>query len=174
MRPQPMTKLRCIKCAKRFLPNKKDTKLLNDGIRKRMNCVMVECSACGGLNFINPVALALDGSKKTGGTVREAKPLRCPVSGCSGWVNTVRPVGANKPFRGCGECGSVWRSESALFGAIQKIIRKYPYRKRSYREIAGAFSPTSLKQEIQGYEDLVEQEPKGRGRRQPSRLKLVE
>lgn len=155
----------CPKCGQNFSPSKKDQKLLKESKQKQMTFVMVECSACGRLVSVNPSSSSAETNTKKSKTRNlQSKPLRCPAPGCGGWVTLVCPSEGDKPFWGCGECGSMWYTESKLFEDIENIIKKYPYRKCSYIKEAGKYIPAALREENEHYDDLVEKEPKDKAR----------
>lgn len=79
--------------------------------------------------------------------------LRCPVPGCAGFVGLVPKKGKAPAFWGCGECGSIWRDVKNLYREITAIVRRFPYRKQSYKKSGAAWvpgrDPTSLTAKIE-------------------------
>jgi hypothetical protein len=90
-------------------------------------------------------------------------PLRCPVSGCTGWVSVVA-MKRKAAFLGCGECGSFWRKEESFFRDVTAAVESFPYRSKSYRRQGARWLPAALKNEAKCYEEKVEQEPKAHGK----------
>jgi hypothetical protein len=79
---------------------------------------------------------------------------RCPVSACSGWVDFIE--GDDRPFWGCGECGSLWYQKVNLLKEIEAITRLFPYRNECYSQVGGEWLPAAHSDD---YERRVEEEP---------------
>ena len=144
-------KLLCENCNKSFAPSKDQVALIEKMVAKDAALVALECANCGVSMFLElkPV---------------EQGPLyRCPCSGCTGWVCFVeghKKAKMKEPsFWGCGECGSFWIKLENLRKEIEAIVKKYPYRKKSYRKLKGAWQPADPAKEPDDYDERVEAEP---------------
>ena len=89
-------------------------------------------------------------------------PYRCPLSGCTGLISHVK-LKREKPFFGCGECGSTWHKKENLFSDISEIVEKYPYRLRSYKKDGTGWLAGDPDKEVKNYEEKVEKEPMDEG-----------
>jgi hypothetical protein len=119
-----------------------------------MHFIMLECPNCGLSSGYDPIA---------GGEPEEEEPgLCCPVSGCTGTVSYVEDL-EERPFWGCGECGSIWYEEKNLQAEISAIVEKYPYRRKCYVKRGGKWAPADLSKIPDDYNERVEREPDGVG-----------
>ena len=116
-----------------------------------LTSIKFECKNCRRWVDFNPVTGKPNKSRAS------VKAHRCPVAGCAGWVSRVKEEG-EKPFWGCGECGSVWFRVSNLLKEVDQIIRRYPYRKHCYVKTDGKWQPGDSDNEPRGYEAKIGRE----------------
>jgi hypothetical protein len=154
-------KIKCDSCQKHFVATPAQVRQIEQAQKKRKRILLLKCAVCGcGFIFQHkpPVQSA------------EQKPallLRCPVAGCAGFVTEVQEK--KKTLLSCGECGSIWHSQSKLFAAISDIVHRFPYRRKCYRKQKAVWLPTSAAREPQDYEELVEREGESRNAGQARR-----
>jgi hypothetical protein len=141
-------------CERHFQPDAKQTALIAKSRAKGMAFVVLDCPHCRCGAFVmlkEPASESVEAN------------YRCPVAGCSGWVCFVegdkKAKKKEKPFWGCGECGSFWIKLENLRKEIEAIVKKYPYRKKSYRKLKGEWHPADPGKEREDYDELVEAEP---------------
>jgi hypothetical protein len=146
----------CQKCGGTFQPlEAPHADLVHRAAKARYKELGIECPLCADYTKIDPVAVAAGKD----GTVVSEPMYRCPVSGCTGWVNYVRAGRHKRPFWGCGECGSIWHRKAKLLSEIDKIIKKFPYRRKCYRKSKGAWHPADPDRIPDDYDERVEAEP---------------
>src|SRR5262245_16485614 len=116
----------CDMCRATFTLSAAQTRLVNAAQQKGQAFVMVECGECG-----LPTRYVPEGAGSAA-AVEQPHPIRCPVSHCSGMVSFMSEGTGKKPFWGCGECGSVWFKEASLVAEIEDIVKRFPYRRKSY------------------------------------------
>ena len=153
-KPSSTGKIICSMCERGFKPNSKQARLIEESRAKGMAFVVIDCPhcTCGAFVMLKEPAS------------QSAEPnYRCPVSGCAGWVCFLegdrKAKKKEKPFWGCGECGSFWIKLGNLRKEIDAIVKKYPYRKKSYRKLKGEWLPADPAREPADYDERVEQEP---------------
>ena len=151
--------LRCANCGESFTPTDDGWRFIQEMAGKNSPLVMVKCTKCFEPMMCEPAA-ALRGETVTpdDGGGGEEEPLRCPVPQCIGWVSEVEED-RGKTFWGCGECGTVWRKKAKLDKAISKIVKRFPYREKSYVLTDDGWEPAPEDDEHPDYEELVEEEP---------------
>jgi len=105
--------------------------------------------------------------------------LRCPALFCDGDV-VQNKAGEIKhlhkiddPCWSCGECGEVWTSRDALDEQIERMMKKYPHRKKVYQKGKdGHWKAVYPEKNSELYEDLVsEKETPDYDRRQAAKKK---
>ncbi|MEZ0229277.1 MAG: hypothetical protein ACAI25_11680 [Planctomycetota bacterium] len=139
--------LRCEMCDGRFEPTRRQSAFVKKA-KSNGDRPLVRCPDHGGGMRLEPA------------TSSDEDMLRCPVSQCDGWVVHVSDrVFHGRPFRGCGECGSAWFDDEALFVAITKITEVFEYRRRCYRKTASGWEPAKNQPRDSHYDDLVHREP---------------
>ena len=141
-------KVECTNCERGFDATPSQSKLIERLTAAGAPLAMLECPHCG-LFF----GIALRPSRE------EETPYRCPMSGCAGWVSYVT-LKRRRPFYGCGECGCLWKTEADVFAAISAVVKRYPYRRKSYVRKDGRWLPGDPKKEARSYEERTEREPK--------------
>jgi len=151
----------CENCGKKFLPNKKQLKFLEQSQGKGMRFAMIDCLHCGQMFSVDPVAWKMSLPTTAEADMGETT-LRCPVSGCTGWVSFIEDESepSSRPFWGCGESGSIWYERKSLNKEISAIIKKFAYRKHCYVKVGKDWEPNGLGKEPKNYEEFVEKEPK--------------
>lgn len=138
----------CDHCKKTSAASESQIRFILDSQKKGMKFIMLECPLCYQDFSLNPQTMdAPDAIRKTA-----EDGLRCPCSSCYGLISYVS---GKKEFWGCGECGTVWSSQSDLFEAIADIIKKYPYRADVYTKKGNHYIPVALKNEPKNYEENV-------------------
>ena len=151
-----MMSIVCSNCGNLINPSKKEQTFIQECAQKGMRLAIINCPNCP-LGKIDPVVV-MDPNSATK-TEPELPSYRCPVARCHGFVSYIDTDG--KPYWGCGECGCFWRDKKNLFKEVTAIIKKYTYRKHSYKREKGKWLPNPLSNEPTGYEGLVEEEPSG-------------
>lgn len=129
-----MEKATCDNCRSEFKLNKQQQDFYNRAIDQGMPMIMLECANCG---FGFPLQLTKQPETQI------SENYRCPVRRCSGWVSLVDTE--EKPFWGCGECGSMWYDKANLFKEITEIVKLYPYRKKSYKKSKSTWIPNQAR-----------------------------
>jgi hypothetical protein len=146
----------CEKCGATFKPlDTPEADLVRRAAKARIDELNVDCPRCKKWTAINPVAVVAGKD----GTVVSTPTYRCPVSACAGWVSYVASNKKKGPFWGCGECGSIWFTKANLLKEIDKIIKKFAYRKKCYRKSKGEWVPAAPDKMPDDYEERVENEP---------------
>lgn len=144
-------KIKCQHCSELFTASHDQTVLIENSQAKSMKFIMLECPVCYHGFSMNPSTLDL--SVQPERVVEDG--LRCPNEACYGIVSFIAE---KKLFWGCGECGEIWNDKSDLWKAIEKSIKKYPYRSKVYIKEGGNFIAVPLYDEPQNYEEMVEKE----------------
>ena len=150
-----MSSAKCEDCGERFYPLKtKQADLVRRCANTQWEKIAIECPKCHEYTFVNATAIVAGND----GTVSSQPTYRCPVSCCVGWVDYV-DNDKEAPFWGCGECGSIWYKQVELFKEIDKIVKKFSYRKKCYRKSKGTWLPADPNKIPEDYEERVEDEP---------------
>jgi hypothetical protein len=143
----------CDKCQGKSALSTDQIEHVEKSREKGMKFIMVRCSLCERSVAINPMTMEFENApiKKTG------DGLRCPCKTCYGHISYVED---GTCFWGCGECGKTWNTIEALFGDIDKSIKKYPYRGKVYKKHKNKcyFTPVAAEKEPRNYEELVHKE----------------
>lgn len=142
----------CPKCKKAFAPPPGRNAAVEKALSKEGAPAWLECPHC-----YHDFAVVHAGSEE-----EEDTPLRCPVVGCDGWVSYVT-MKARAPFFGCGECGSFWRKEASLFRDITAVVKRFPYRRKSYEKSGETWLPGDPDKETKDYEEKIAKEPAEHG-----------
>ena len=147
-------KIECQKCSARFEPLSTP---FADMIRRFAKAgyvdLGVECPKCGKYTNFNPTAYMAGKSATVA-----AAPYRCPVSCCAGFVSQIEDDDEGQ-YWGCGECGSIWYEQQKMLDEITEIVKRFKYRRKSYRKSRGKWFPGDIEKEVGGYEDRVYEEP---------------
>ena len=146
----------CEECGKEFRPlETKHAEMVRrcaaDGDKK----LAIECPHCKDYSTLNPVAVVAG----KGGAAVFTPTYRCPVSRCSGWVDYVDNEDDERPFWGCGECGSIWRKKAKLLKEIESIVKTFSYRRKCYRKSKGEWLPADPDKIPDEYDERGEDEP---------------
>lgn len=143
----------CPKCKLRFaLPFAKSLEMAE--LIEGTMTVDVECPECDFIIACIPrEVLAQQATDRS-----EEEAYRCPVSRCAGYVVYVDGEDED-PFWGCGECGSIWYNQQTLFRDIARIVQRFHYRRRCYRNVKGEWRPGDPTKEPRDYDRKVESEP---------------
>ncbi|SHE69069.1 hypothetical protein [Chryseobacterium sp. OV279] len=141
----------CDHCKQTFTASGEQASFILDSQKKGMRFIMLECPSCYSGFSLNPQTMDPPLPQK----IVDEDHLRCPVSSCYGLISYVED---EKPFWGCGECGTVWFTQPDLFEAIEKSIEKYPYRAKVYTKKGNTFFPAPLENEPDNYEETVAKE----------------
>ena len=150
-------KVRCQECGQLFVAHEDEGESLEIFGKAGDTELFIECTVCNTYTACNPSAIIAGVDDPVVKHSSAEVPLRCPIARCDGWVSYVEESSTSS-FWGCGECGNVWRTRSALERAISKIIKRYPYRSGSYIRGDGGWEAASSKEEVPNYSELVEQE----------------
>ncbi|SPO62457.1 protein of unknown function [Pseudomonas inefficax] len=128
-------KLECSKCKSEFQSQPEQSEFIAQSRKKGMTAIMIECPLCKKHFLLNPF------TKDAAKTHPEKNAsFRCPKIGCTGIVSFI----SDKPeFWGCGECGSVWPTETSLFSDINKIIKSFPHRAKAYIKNGDGYTSTT-------------------------------
>src|SRR5690349_11914049 len=115
--------IHCEKCGQDFTPSEEEIHFIARAALKGMTAIVIHCTNCPGAVTYNPSERRVadpprkpDGKRR--GKLRDLQ-LRCPTSGCSGWV-FLADEAALSPFYLCGECGQSWDSDNELDAAIEQ------------------------------------------------------
>ncbi|MCT2562824.1 hypothetical protein [Chryseobacterium herbae] len=141
----------CDHCKQTFTASGEQASFILDSQKKGMRFIMLECSSCYNGFPLNPQTMDPPDPQKA----TDEDHLRCPISSCYGLISYVED---EKPFWGCGECGTVWFTQTDLFEAIGNSIEKHPYRAKVYTKKGNTFLPVPLANEPENYEETVAQE----------------
>lgn len=144
-------KIKCPNCNTEFSFSNEQEIFIQESKKKGLTFAMLRCSICDKSFPINPTAVNIE--------IETEESLRCPISGCSGFVSYIDD--SDDQFYGCGECGAIWYNKSNLFTEIANIINTFPYRGKVYI-LKGdmEFTPIAIENSPKEYEQLVEKEPK--------------
>jgi hypothetical protein len=146
----------CEECGGTFKPlEASQADLVRRCAKAKYKKLGIECPLCEEYTQINPVAVVAGKD----GTVRSTPTYRCPVSACAGWVDFIDTDEDDGPYWGCGECGSIWYKQANLLKEIDKITKKFAYRKKCYRKVKGKWAPADPDKIPDTYEERVEREP---------------
>ena len=149
-RRAPTMKVKCDNCRREFMPSDEQSQLIERSKAKDMQFIFIECPRCG----IGSAVILKKGQEL---------PNVTPTVVQSPDVQAGFPISQEekrqKPFWGCGECGSIWRKLENLEREIEAIVAKFSYRRKSYRKKAGKWLPGELDKETRDYDERVENEP---------------
>jgi hypothetical protein len=138
----------CDLCKRHFVLSETDAARVERAKANGMHALIVKCTHCETSTVVQWA------EKPNGGLL---PPLRCPVSGCDGHVVEVTNDGP--AYWGCGHCSSQWRDFANLQKEITAIVKRFPYRKKSYRKEGSQWVAAGHDKEISDYEERVEKEP---------------
>lgn len=141
---------RCQVCKESFELDTQQYKVVAPLVAKGQRFIMIECPLCGSSTQYVKAEQSPEAPHRT-------QNFRCPVTQCAGWVDFIDEN--NRPFWGCGECGSVWYEDKNLQKEITDIVALHRYRAHSYKELNGQWVPGDLDLEPADYEELVAKEP---------------
>ncbi|MBN6148804.1 hypothetical protein JR065_00495 [Xanthomonas sp. AmX2] len=144
-----MTKAQCQVCKDNFELDVRQQAFVVPLAARGQRFIMVECPRCG--SSTQYVAVGDSAAPHA-----RAANYRCPVAGCAGWVDLIGTH--SPPFRGCGECGSVWQEEKDFQNAIADIVGRHPHRAGSYEKINDEWLPAGSGSEPANYEERVDRE----------------
>ena len=83
--------------------------------------------------------------------------VRCTEVACVGWVCAVEDPNGFR-FFGCGECGTVWRSEQVLAKAIEAAIARNPFRSKAYTPTGNSWRDNPSGSTAADYEKQIAKE----------------
>jgi hypothetical protein len=147
--PQP-GRVHCHECKRPFALSPKQATFLTESVARGMSFICLECPLCG---------LGISLRLKKVPPPKEKRQFRCPLLGCDGWVDWIDHL-ANRPFWGCGHCGTRWPDEAKLFAAITKVVERQPYRATVYRDMRGGrWGPVPPSKQPDWYEAQAETDP---------------
>jgi len=141
----------CDHCHQTFTASGEQTSFILGSQKKGMQFIMLECPSCYSGFSLNPQTMDQPLPQKA----KDEDHLRCPENSCYGLISYVED---EKPFWGCGECGTVWFTQQDLFEAIEHSIEKYPYRAEVYTKKGNIFFAVPLENEPNNYEETVAKE----------------
>jgi len=141
-------KLICTHCKQEFQVSPGKQKIYDEAKASGDLFVMLACEVCDrGFSIpLRPLDPPPEGEEN----------FRCPESRCTGIVSFIKDE--DDDFWGCGECGSVWRSDEDFQDAIQVIIKAFPFRKKVYKIKDHKFHPVPSDKEPEDYDEVVEEE----------------
>lgn len=137
----------CDFCKREYTLSDTDVTRVENGKAKGLHAIFVKCTQC-------TMTTVVQWAEKP---VKETPPLRCPVSACDGHV--VHVTNDGPAYWGCGHCGSQWYDVAKLQQEITAIVKRFPYRKKSYRKAKGQWIAAGEEAEVEDYEDRVAEEP---------------
>ena len=137
----------CDLCKREFALSDVDLARVEKGKAEGLHAKIVKCTHCG-------TSTVVQWAEKPSEPI---PPLRCPVSGCDGYV--VHVTNDGPAYWGCGHCGSQWRDVANLQNEITAIVTRFPYRKKSYRKKAGQWIAAGQEKEVSDYDERVANEP---------------
>ncbi|MDH6254438.1 transcription elongation factor Elf1 [Chryseobacterium sp. H1D6B] len=143
-------KITCHHCKEEFTASNEQSAFITASKVKNMKFIIIECPICYESFHLDPTAV--DRPVTAVSELADEDGLRCPNAGCFGIISFIEE---EKPFWGCGECGTVWNKKSELFQDVKISIEKYPYRAEVYKKKRKGFIPAALEDEPEDYEDLV-------------------
>lgn len=85
---------------------------------------------------------------------KDSRLFCCPTSGCTGFVEKDEEANVY----GCSECGDEWKMVDKVYELIEKIIKKYPYRKKVYLKKGKIWKSIALGKIPKDYYDKVQEE----------------
>lgn len=136
----------CDHCKRVFELDAEQTARVDNAKSKGRHAIIVKCPHCKLSTFVQWAEAA-----------PKQPMLRCPISACSGQVVQVKESG--QEYWGCGECGSKWKQFDSLQQEITAIVKKFPYRKKSYRKSNNVWVAAGPESEVEDYEERVASEP---------------
>jgi hypothetical protein len=142
-------RIKCESCGKHFEPSDKDRKDIERAKKKGKTFLFITCGVCHLGTIYNPSGTEV----KHKSAIRL---LRCPVRGCTGFVVELNEN--RVAVWSCGECGSAWKRIESVYREIDKIVKKFPYRRKCYRKRKDAWMPAPARNEPSNYDERVEQE----------------
>ena len=119
-------KIQCESCGKNFVPKEEDQTKIKTSAEKGKTKIILNCPFCGSMVMAQP--LVLMGISAEIPKAKDERLFCCPISGCIGFVEEDQLA---KVF-GCSECGTEWKKIEKIYTDIEKIVKKYPYRKKVY------------------------------------------
>lgn len=144
----------CSVCGKEYQLTEKQKKEIMEEAKYKTENFILTCPLCHSLDFVNPLEmLGLSTKKKS--EIVDNRLFCCPVEGCIGFVEEDEDI---KGLYGCSECGTEWKSMDAIFKDIERIIKKYPYRKDVYIKEGNTFKSISFSNIPKGYYKKVQNE----------------
>jgi len=144
-----MTNAQCQICKDNFQLDMRQQAFVVPLVARGQRFIMLECPRCGASTQYVAVG-------DSPAPHDRAENYRCPLAGCAGWVDLIDTH--PPPFRGCGECGSVWHEENSFQRAIDDILVRHPHRAGSYQKIDDEWLPAGPGSEPAQYEELVAME----------------
>ena len=118
--------INCESCGVTFIPTEIEQKKIKEAAEKGKTKLIMNCPSCGSMVMAQPIHLMGLSNEKP--KSKDARLFCCPVSACIGFVEEDKDA---KVF-GCSECGTEWKKIEKVYSEIDKIIKKYPYRKEVY------------------------------------------
>lgn len=144
----------CSVCGKEYQLTEKQKKEIMAEAKNKTENFILTCPLCHSLDFVNPLEM-LGLSTKRKSEIVDNRLFCCPIEGCIGFVEEDEDI---KGLYGCSECGTEWKSMDAIFKDIERIIKKYPYRKDVYIKEGNAFKSISFSNIPKGYYKKVQNE----------------
>jgi len=145
--------VKCDYCKKIVQLTPRSQKWLANSLKGGEDGCFVECAECG------DVFLWKSSQHKR---TKPSSLIRCPELFCYGDVvqNKASEVKhmhkIDAPCWSCGECGTVWTSREALGEQIERMMKKYPHRKKVYQKGKdGHWKAVYPEKNSEKYEDQV-------------------
>ncbi len=123
-------KVTCTVCGRAFEVEGAAARRVARTVKDGDQALSLDCPFCKTISIV-----LVEGAEPAGPS------LRCPVPGCACFVSFVEKRGRKAAFWGCGECASIWRDAKNLQREITAIVKRFPYRKSSYKKVGGAWVP---------------------------------
>jgi len=143
----------CSWCNHNFHLSEKQENDLKERLAENGKSIRIRCPECKDTTIynilINNETIELKYEKEV-----DDRLFCCPVSACIGFVEEDKD---GKVF-GCSECGTEWKNLDKVHQSIEKIIEKYPHRKKVYQKNGEQWKSISLDEIPKGYYSKVNNE----------------
>lgn len=143
----------CSVCGQEYELTDKQKNEVIDAAKYHIYNFILNCPQCHNIDFVHPAEMLGIEEPRQEIEQKDNRLFCCPIEGCIGVVEEADDV---KGLYGCSECGTEWKSMNAIYKDIEKIILKYPYRKKVYKKSGNTFKSVPFDKVPGGYFSKVQ------------------
>lgn len=144
--------IHCDTCGIDFIPSEQQTEKIKLSAEAGKTKLVITCPNCKSMVMAQPlflIGLSDELPKKL-----DERLFCCPISACIGFVEEDK----DEHVFGCSECGTEWGGLKSVYSDIERILKKYPYRKEVYINRNRIWESIPIDNIPKAYYDMVQKE----------------